>query len=519
MRRLTMLVVVGMILSGLPGMGRVHAQGVYPQGDPGYGTVTLEVNFEPDPHTVQMTSGGSVNVSTAFGGVCQGVAAGFVASAPDYRVTYNGGPVNRLRLFFVGTGDTTLVIQAPGEQWFCDDDSSGGIHPLINFESPTSGEYNIWVGSAVRGDYVIGTLYITDQLLNPLAFDPLSGPPVVLPTATPGAQGLQPEMPPREPNQRPFELNPIFQFRDDDYKHTETVRTGGDVSLFAELNGICAGEAAGFVNRAPDFKVQFLPAAGESLRIMVLSEANTDTTLAIQAPDGGWYCNDDWNDTRARDPETEPLDLDPMVVFEPAQRGWYTIYVGSYDPGAFINAQVVFTRGQTTPAQIAYNPGGGPEAVPPTPTPINGPDPNAPPLFVREFPPTDPGYTGDPLNFDLNATRTDDRIAPVSTVPDCPLTIGFVPVNPWLSVKYTADVSRPVLRFFYISAQDTLLAVQDPQGNWRCDDNAGGSGDPLLDVPALSGTYKIWIGGPAPSGFVAGRFYITERDIYPVEFR
>ena len=45
------------------------------------------------------------------------------------------------------------------------------------------------------------------------------------------------------------------------------------------------------------------------------------------------------------------------------------------------------------------------------------------------------------------------------------------------------------------SSIDTTLVVRDPAGAWRCDDDAGGSGDAQVkfDKPR-SGTYDIWVG-------------------------
>ncbi len=122
----------------------------------------LESGFSPDPFTVQVTSGGSVDVQQALGNSCQGTARGYATSNPDFRVQYTAGSFNQLRFFFVGQGDTTLVVNAPNGQWFCNDDADGTLSPMIVFNNPASGQYDIWVGSYSQGNTVPGTLYVTE---------------------------------------------------------------------------------------------------------------------------------------------------------------------------------------------------------------------------------------------------------------------------------------------------------------------------------------------------------------------
>jgi hypothetical protein len=118
------------------------------------------------PYAIDLVAGGDVNAASALGGACTGQAAGFVAQAPDFRLNYTSGSY-ALRVFFTGNGDTTLVINAPDGLWYCDDDSGGSGHPLINFGSPLTGQYDIWVGSFQSGQFVEGTLTITERDLMP----------------------------------------------------------------------------------------------------------------------------------------------------------------------------------------------------------------------------------------------------------------------------------------------------------------------------------------------------------------
>ncbi|CUS49174.1 MAG: putative trypsin-like serine protease [Idiomarinaceae bacterium HL-53] len=130
-------------------------------GEPHFGTVALEAGFLPDPHTVTVTAGGSVNVSAQDIGNCMGYAA----SAPDVRLQWSGnnGP---LFMYFVAatTGDdTTLVINDPNGNWYCNDDAgSGTLNPGFAFKMAPNGVYDIWIGTYTSGQWVEGTLHLSE---------------------------------------------------------------------------------------------------------------------------------------------------------------------------------------------------------------------------------------------------------------------------------------------------------------------------------------------------------------------
>jgi hypothetical protein len=124
---------------------------------PAYGQANLSNGFTPDPYSVGMTGGGSVNVSY-LGGSC----AGFASVAPSLRVNYGGGGGSLLRLYFVGSADSTMVINDPYGNFYCVDDSFGTVNPTIDFNNPAGGSYDIWVASYNSGS-VSGTLYVTQN--------------------------------------------------------------------------------------------------------------------------------------------------------------------------------------------------------------------------------------------------------------------------------------------------------------------------------------------------------------------
>ena len=134
--------------------------------EPNFGSVSLSAGFMPDPQTVELVSGGYVDVAAqGLGGEC----GGYATSAPDFRIQWSGSS-SGLRIFFVadGGGDTTLIVNDANGAWHCNDDSPyGGLDPLVDIPSPPQGQYDIWVGSFEAGEFVEGTLYITERDIYP----------------------------------------------------------------------------------------------------------------------------------------------------------------------------------------------------------------------------------------------------------------------------------------------------------------------------------------------------------------
>lgn len=130
---------------------------------PTYGATTLTSGFTPDPFTIGITAGGPVDV-TYLGGACVGSAA----QAPDFSVTYTAGAFPTLRFFFVGPAgsDTSMIINAPSGSFFCNDDSFGTLNPTLDFSTPASGRYDVWIANVGSGGS--GTLSVTENTgLNP----------------------------------------------------------------------------------------------------------------------------------------------------------------------------------------------------------------------------------------------------------------------------------------------------------------------------------------------------------------
>lgn len=111
-----------------------------PNATPSYGTIRL--HGPPDPQVVRLQSGGRIDASR-LGGTC----SGFIADAPDVRLTYMSGTLP-LIISAASEVDTTLVVKAPDGSWHCNDDGRpGSLNPSIRFATPLSGRYEIWVGT------------------------------------------------------------------------------------------------------------------------------------------------------------------------------------------------------------------------------------------------------------------------------------------------------------------------------------------------------------------------------------
>ncbi|MEB3291149.1 MAG: hypothetical protein VKI82_14625, partial [Leptolyngbya sp.] len=78
------------------------------------------------------------------------------------------------------------------------------------------------------------------------------------------------------------------------------------------LGGDCTGFIAA---EQPDFRLQY--EAG-SYPLSFLVESAADTTLVINGPDTGWYCNDDFNG------------VNPLVYLQRPSSGQYDIWIGNY---------------------------------------------------------------------------------------------------------------------------------------------------------------------------------------------
>lgn len=449
--------------SGDADSGQASPQGLDYSLFPNYGQIDLESGFTPDPHTLDMLSGGSVDASYLDNPDCNGYAT----PAPDFRI-YWSGDSNRLRFFFVGEGDTTLIINEPSGAWYCNDDSFSSMHPTVTFNSPNQGQYDIWVGSFGSGDFIPGTLYITELDAGPE--DSQNGTPI-----TGDSDFLDFSL---SPNYGEMDLE--SGFTPDPY--TLSMTSGGTVDASYLDNPECTG----YATSAPDFRIYW---GGDSSRLRFFFEGDGDTTLIINEPSGDWYCNDDSFSS-----------IHPTVTFISPNQGQYDIWVGSYSSGEYVSGTLGITELDIGPGGSSQN--GGPN------TGDGGfLDYSLAPNYGEMD--LESGFTPDPYTLNMSSGGTVD--ATYLDNPDCN---GYATSAPDFRIYWSGDSNR--LRFFFDGDGDTTLIINEPSGNWYCNDDSFGSMHPTITLsPPSQGQYDIWVGSYSSGEYVSGTLYITELDINP----
>lgn len=283
--------------------------------DPKFGSITLNAGFPSDPFQVNAETGGSVDASY-LGSSC----AGYVAVAPDFRLTWKGS-TSRLFIYFkpnIAGNDATLVINLPDGSWSCNDDAPETVNPMVVLNNPKEGQYDIWVGSYDSGEYYPGVLFISE-------LDSFSAVASNLSSST-SSSG----------NTLDYSLEPHFEtvtlsagFTND----PKTVRvTSGGVVDVSQIN-IGVG-CTGFASKAPDVRFNWT-GKSNSLRVFFQADNGTaDATLIINTPNGQWICNDDAHSGT----------LNPEIELGSYGAGQFDIWVGSYSEGENISGTLKITE-------------------------------------------------------------------------------------------------------------------------------------------------------------------------------
>ena len=230
---------------------------------PAFGSIQLQSGFIPDPHYRNRTAGGNLRAQDRFSN-CRG----FIANAPDYSLYYTAGAQD-LFINVDSDRDTTLVINGPDGRWYCDDDGAEhALNPLLYWGTPQSGRYDIWVGTYSSGAGVPATLFISE-----LGEHTVESAGVVRRSAT------------RVDISRPAVFGNVTLnggFLPD--PHRVPLTAGGHLQA-SSIDSSCRG----YVTSAPSIEMSFNGYGS----MHIYTEGNSDTTLAINGPDGRWYCNDD----------------------------------------------------------------------------------------------------------------------------------------------------------------------------------------------------------------------------------
>ncbi|MDD9958455.1 MAG: DUF945 family protein [Gammaproteobacteria bacterium] len=260
-----------------------------------YDNVSLVTGFNPDPYLVSILAGGDSAAAEELGADCVG---NVTSMQPDVALNYTAGSSFGLYLYAEAAEDTTLIVLGP-DGWYCDDDSHGDLNPGVTFDSPSSGDYLIWVGT-YGGGVVDAELGITETL-----FGDTAG--AVTSSSSVDASDF--------PSDGLFEnVSLTTGFTPDPYSVELTA--GGDNPASSELGTECTGNVT---SSQPDVVLNYT--AGSDYGLSLYAESDSDTTLIVLTP-SGWRCDDD-----------SYGDLNPNIRLDSPQSGDYLIWIGTYDSG------------------------------------------------------------------------------------------------------------------------------------------------------------------------------------------
>jgi S1-C subfamily serine protease len=245
-----------------------------------FGAIALASNFRPDPYTVSITAGGT-DAASALDVNC----TGFIGNRqPDYVLSYSDPGNFDLGFFIVSAVDTTLVISDPSGNWHCNDDFNdhGGTNAGLVFPSPDAGTYGIWAGTYDEDDFGAAAQLVISEIGAPW-------------DARYGAAELTAN----------FSPDPFV---------TDIVAGGNDDA------STLANGCSGFVSaERPDYDLVYQEAGRFTLSMF--AQGDIDSTLAVHAPDGNWYCSDDFAGGGHN----------PGVLFDNPIDGTYHVWVGAYE--------------------------------------------------------------------------------------------------------------------------------------------------------------------------------------------
>lgn len=117
--------------------------------------IPASVNISGSGHSL---TGAGLQYGVMAGGFqslqnCNWPHIGSVTSPPNFEFLINDlSSYNMLEMVSLGDCDTVLLVLAPDEQFYFDDDSAGNGNPGIYFQSPQSGYFSVWVGTYSPGN-------------------------------------------------------------------------------------------------------------------------------------------------------------------------------------------------------------------------------------------------------------------------------------------------------------------------------------------------------------------------------
>lgn len=119
------------------------------------------------------------------------------------------------------------------------------------------------------------------------------------------------------------------------------------------------------------------------------------------------------------------------------------------------------------------------------------------------------GFQPDPTNVNITSGGANDASKTIGN--GC---VGFVATAPDVRVNWTPGQLPLILSVD--SQSDTTLVINDPAGNWICDDDGGNKGtNPSITLNgSRGGQYDIWIGSYVRNDMAGARLSISELSSY-----
>lgn len=422
--------------------------------------ISLQAGFSPDPASLSIQAGG-----TARADEISFSCSGHFSEAPSIRMNYEAGG---FPLFISGVGDFdgTLAVMTPSGDYLCDDDSAGNLNPGVHVEDPESGFYNIWMGTYSRMSPQEGTVHISE-----IGFGGVDNQLDVTADARHGSGSLA----------SGFAPDPVVI----------DVTAGGDIDIEQATTGQATAEGfcTGFTSREPAYELTY-EAGGFPLYISASS--SDDLTIAVNAPDGSWWCNDDNYE-----------EVSPGVLFEDPASGVYDIFVGVYGSAYEAEGQLFISElgfgadASAQPGEFSYDEGGFG-----TSEETFDLDIFLEPVFgehdLGSMLSTDPTVFNVSAGGELYANNADTGDAWCT---------GYISEAATLEITYDGDGP---LHIYTESDSDLTLVVNDANGGWVCDGDGGRSVNPyIMFSPDAAGTYDIWV-GTYGGGTVDAEVHISE---------
>jgi hypothetical protein len=241
-----------------------------------------------------------------------------VTKDPAVTVDFKG-KAEALKVFFYSDGDPVLLLQTPDGKFICNDNTNPALlDPTVTLTKPAQGRYNIWLGSALKGDLIPGFLVFTSQgnvsagglALQSLVRRPIQ--PEVLPlsnrltlaaTRVAEAQAAVKTAEKLAPGTGPL---------------TAQVTASGDLPApeLAAGDSLCGG----LITIAPNYAFEW---SGQAKALGVMFEGDGDAANIVRTPDGKFVCADDADGKN---------NLNPLAIIGNPAAGRYLVWVGRLDP-------------------------------------------------------------------------------------------------------------------------------------------------------------------------------------------